>query len=312
MKGLSLLLKNTYFHLYLIFYLVFFFLLSRNESFQMNEILAVTVIVGIIFSTIAYLLSRSAKPLFYESPSGKNEIIVIIGILLFFILFITFYVDILIPSNANELSKKWINGFSKITCCVLIPIIVYRLIYGFTPGDWGIKPNVKMCFSKNSIVLFIVLSVIIVLFQVYASNGFKPVREGVYSHRQVFTGIPLHFLWLIFTVGIVEEFFFRTFLQSRLSLLLKSQIGGIVLSAMFFGLAHAPGIYFRGGGEIASLGTNPSLLLATAYSFLALSSAGFFLSIIWLKTKNFWLIVAIHAMVDLLPGLSSFIDIFGL
>ena len=312
MKGLTRLLTNKYFLVYLTLYLVFFLLLNGKSGFQMNEIVAVAVFVGIIFTFIAFSLSRSALPLFEEPPVRKNEMIMIIGLILFFTLFITYYKDILIPSGANDLSIKMITGLGKVVFVVFIPIVAYRISYRFRLRDWGIKVNPKLCFSRKNAKILFVLSLVIIGFQFFASNGFKPVKEGIYSNTQLFMGIPLFFLWLVLTVGIVEEFFFRTFLQSRLSLILKSQTGGIMLSAILFGLAHAPGIYLRGAGEIANLGSNPDLLLSVAYSFLALSTAGFFLSVLWLKTKNFWLIVAIHAMMDLLPGLGTFIDVFGL
>ena len=43
----------------------------------------------------------------------------------------------------------------------------------------------------------------------------------------------------------MEEFFFRVLLQTRLSAVLKSKLGGIVLASLIFGLARAPGLYLR-------------------------------------------------------------------
>jgi len=39
----------------------------------------------------------------------------------------------------------------------------------------------------------------------------------------------LVYLWLVVEVGLVEEFFFRALLQSRLSVFLRSEVSGIVL-----------------------------------------------------------------------------------
>ncbi len=86
----------------------------------------------------------------------------------------------------------------------------------------------------------------------------------------------------------VEEFFFRALVQSRL-----------ILSGLVFGLAHAPGFYLRGGGNLDNLGLHPSLFLSIGYSILVLSVSGFFLAIIWSKTKNLWLVMVIHAFGDL-------------
>ena len=156
------------------------------------------------------------------------------------------------------------------------------------------------------------MAFLLFLVQFYIGNGARPIREGILSHTQVWIGLPLFYLWLILEVGIVEEFFFRALLQSRISVLLNSEIGGIVISALIFGLAHAPGIYLREGGVLANLGNEPSLWLSIGYSICVLSIAGFFLAVIWAKTKNFWLIVGIHAFVDLLPGLKDFVEIWGI
>jgi membrane protease YdiL (CAAX protease family) len=150
------------------------------------------------------------------------------------------------------------------------------------------------------------------LVQFYMGNGAKPIREGLFTQKQLLFGLPLFYIWLIFEVGIVEEFFFRNLLQSRISVILNSQTGGIVISALVFGLAHAPGIFLREGGVLANLGEEPSLWLSIGYSISVLSIAGLFLAVIWAKTRNFWLIVGIHAFVDTLPGLKDFIELWGI
>ena len=42
--------------------------------------------------------------------------------------------------------------------------------------------------------------------------------------------------------GLVEEFFFRWYLQSRLAAWTGSQVSAVLLGALVFGLAHAPRI----------------------------------------------------------------------
>jgi membrane protease YdiL (CAAX protease family) len=103
-------------------------------------------------------------------------------------------------------------------------------------------------------------------------------------------------------VGVVEEFFFRVLLQSRLSAVLKSKLGGIVLASLLFGLVHAPGLYLRSGATQEGLSANPSLLMAVGYSIVITSVAGFFLGVLWARTRNFLLLVLVHAAADLLPN----------
>ena len=40
--------------------------------------------------------------------------------------------------------------------------------------------------------------------------------------------------------------------------------------------------------------------------------AGIFLGIVWQRTKNLWLVMAIHAILDLLPNLEGFIKTWNL
>jgi len=62
-------------------------------------------------------------------------------------------------------------------------------------------------------------------------------------------------------VGVVEEFFFRVLFKSRLAAMLKSELGGIVVRSLRFGLIHAPGLYLRTGvtqeGQSASPSRHP-------------------------------------------------------
>jgi len=43
-----------------------------------------------------------------------------------------------------------------------------------------------------------------------------------------------------------------------------------------------------------------------------MSLAGIFLGIVWSRTKNLYLVMAIHAMVDLLPNTADFFHTWGL
>ena len=307
--------KNKYIVIYLLLYILFLSLVLR-ENIDVGELLASASLIGIFFTSISYLLSAKSNPIFEERKAQEKEFLILILIIFYFALFITFYYDLLNFAQITKVEespiRKLVIGISKLLFIVIIPLLIYYFVYGFKLKDWGINLRSKSYFSRQHLVIFLIFFLIILVFQYFIGNGAKPLRQGLYSDRQIAIGLLLNYAWLMLTVGVVEEFFFRAFLQSRISVILKSEIGGIILSAMIFGLAHAPGIYLRGGGVIANLGSNPSFLISISYSFLMLSVAGFFLSVIWLKTKNFWLIVAIHACVDLLPNLSSFIELWGI
>ncbi len=107
--------------------------------------------------------------------------------------------------------------------------------------------------------------------------------------------------------GLVEEFFFRGLIQSQLAAAFKSEVSGIVLMSLIFGLAHAPGFIFRHAGELEGLGPNPSALDAVAYSIVVLTVSGITFGVIWARTKNLFALMLVHAAGDLLPNFGSFI-----
>ena len=125
-------------------------------------------------------------------------------------------------------------------------------------------------------------------------------------------GLPLLFIWLFVEVGLIEEFFFRAVLQSRFSALLKSSAGGIAVSALIFGLAHDPGLYLRGFGETEGISEIMPFGFWAAYTICTMSVGGIFLGIIWNKTKNLYLVMGLHAMIDLIPNFSEFVHTWKL
>ena len=87
----------------------------------------------------------------------------------------------------------------------------------------------------------------------------------------------------------------------------KSEVGAIVVMCVLFGLAHAPGLYFRAGRTLEAVGTSPSWLMALGYSIVVTSVAGFFLGVLWARTQNLLLVMAIHAAGDLIPNLAPIV-----
>jgi len=113
------------------------------------------------------------------------------------------------------------------------------------------------------------------------------------------------YVWLVLDVGVVEEVCFRGFLQTRLAAWAGSQLAGLVAMALLFGLAHAPGFYLRPALSGEHVGTHPSLLLAVGYSVVYTSAAGLLYGVLWLRTRNLWVVVLVHAAQDWLPAVAS-------
>ena len=91
------------------------------------------------------------------------------------------------------------------------------------------------------------------------------------------------------------------------SAIVRSEPAGIVLIALLFGLAHAPGLHFRSAVTLEGLGPHPSWLIAAGYSVAIISVTGIFLGILWARTRNILVLMLVHAAGDLLPNLVHFV-----
>lgn len=265
---------------------------------------------GAGLSLLAWMLTRKLQYPF-QRPAAGNENWILAGLVLWIVFYISYggnLINKIFPGEwiSNDRIYAIIVFTRKLFVFVFVPYLVYRSL-GFSGSDFGFgKGRVKL-FSRQFAVIFFTVSAAVLLLQFYLGNGSKPVREGQFSRSQLSIGLPFCFIYLLFDAGLIEEFFFRGLLQSRLQVLLRSKAGGILISAIIFGLVHAPGLYLRGAGSEGIEEKLPFLFFA-AYTVAYMSIAGIFLGIIYSRTKSIWLVMAIHAMVDLFPNLKEFVN----
>jgi membrane protease YdiL (CAAX protease family) len=156
------------------------------------------------------------------------------------------------------------------------------------------------------------MSLAAILMQSFLGRGLRDIRGAHLPMWVLVVAAPLSFVWLAIEVGVVEEFFFRVLLQERLAVALRSPWGGLVVAAVLFGLVHAPGFFLRPAATQEGLGSHPSLFMAVGYSIVLTSLAGLFLGVLWMRTKNFAVLVIVHAAGDLLPNLVPWVKAFHL
>lgn len=210
------------------------------------------------------------------------------------------------PNSSSPRIYSLFSLAQKLVFFVVIPMILFSKRFGLSMRDFGLQWVVRPWFEKKHIRILLGFATILILLQYFVGQAAAPVRAGEFSTGQLFIGMPLTYIWLIIEVGLVEEFFFRVMIQSRRAARFKSDLTGIVVAALLFGLAHAPGLYLRRAGAASPVGSDPSLLFVIGYSVVVLSAAGLFLGIIWARTRNLLLIIMIHAAGDLLPNFSEF------
>ena len=121
-------------------------------------------------------------------------------------------------------------------------------------------------------------------------------------------GVTGAFLWNALEAGLCEEFLFRAALQSRFAAWLKSDAAAIVATSLLFGLAHAPGLYLRGGPGVDGWSTDP--IQVVAFTIATLSPLSILFGVLWARTRSLLLVVLLHASVDVLPFTSEFMAIW--
>jgi membrane protease YdiL (CAAX protease family) len=314
-NSLLILIKNPFFMGYLFLYLIFLFLLHFVEQFSMGEPLAVLVIVGIGFSGLAFLFTKSSEPFHISIRGTKKEMLAMVISLILAMIYLTWGKD---AANVifyryledSLLVKLVIDLVQKLVFFVIIPLFVFMKYFEHSMSDFGIQFRSDQNRWRSHLRVLFGMSLGYIIFNYFLGEGARPIRDGQFSAGQLIIGLPISFLWLLIEVGLVEEFFFRAFIQSRLAAFFRSEVTGIVLSCLIFGLAHAPGLILRGTGIISPVGESPSILLGVGYSIVILSVTGFCLGIVWARTRNLFVLMVIHAAGDLLPNFGELVEAF--
>jgi membrane protease YdiL (CAAX protease family) len=299
----------------LVLYGASFALLLRNRNFEPGGALIVLLLFGIIFPALTWLATIRAVPLSISVHPTAREMLVLVACIVGLSLYLVGG-----PQWINDhLPQTWIDSpqikffitlAKKLIVFVLSPFGIFRFVFGYRLRDFGIQKEGLRALCRNHLPMVLVVGGALLAFQFFLGNGAAPIRQGKFSAYQLLLGLPLCFAWLLIEVGLVEEFFFRALVQSRLAAWFKSEISGVVLMSLAFGLAHAPGFIFRGAGAVEGLGANPTALEATAYSIVVLAVSGILFGVMWARTKNLIALMLLHAAGDLLPNFAEFVNIW--
>lgn len=281
-------------------------LLRVFEGFDPSEALAALVIFGIFFPALAMLVTSRTQALQYVVRRPRTEA----AALLMYLAVIGWVLVIGFDRLARLSTEPWhsvvVVGI-KLAVFVVVPAAMIKAL-----GHYKIADLAPVSFGWRQLRPAIWMSIAGLLMQSVLGRGLSDIRQAHLPMWALTTAVPLSFGWLIVEVGVVEEFFFRVLLQERLAIMLRSPWGGLVASAVFFGLVHAPGFYLRTTATQETLGAHPSLLMAAGYSIVLTSLAGLFLGVLWIRTKNLVVLAIVHAATDLLPNLVPLTKVFHL
>jgi len=290
---------------YVVVYAATLYAMARFGQFEAGEAVGIFAILGVGFSLAAWLLTIGVEPLPYRVLEPGREAVTLLVYLLPLVAVVTFGFSAIHRYVTAEPANSLVILLAKLAVFVVIPagIMVSRFRY----RAMQLAP---MSTKTSHMLVFVGMSLVLVIFQSLAGQGLQDITNARVPGDKLLYGIPLVFFWLVIEVGIVEEFFFRVLLQSRLAAALRSELGGIVLMSVIFGLVHAPGLYLRTSVTHEGLAAHPSFLMAVGYSIVITSVAGFFLGVLWARTRNFLVLVLVHAATDLLPDALPTLHVF--
>jgi membrane protease YdiL (CAAX protease family) len=281
---------------YIALYAGALFAMSRWGSFDPSEALAVAAVLGVGFSVAAWAVTIGVKPLLHSVSEPARELIALAIYFIGLTAFVTWGFDWLRRAFPADPAQSFALLIAKLIAFVALPFWIMRSRFGYR---W--RELAASSLKPRHVIVMIVMSALFVAFQAVVGRGLHDIRGAHLPTGVLIFGMPIAFLWLTLEAGVVEEFFFRVLLQSRLTALLKSELGGIVIASLLFGLMHAPGLYLRTAVMQEGLPPHPPLWVAIGYSIVITSLAGFVFGVLWSRTRNFALIAIVHGAGDLLP-----------
>jgi membrane protease YdiL (CAAX protease family) len=280
--------------------------LRTYVGFEASEAIIAFAILGLIFPALAMLVTRGVAALPYSVHQPKIESIFLVAYL-------------------GLIAWVLVSGFAAVARITteplhLIVLVVVKLaVFVSIPGavilalgHYRAAELAPISLKGRDLRPAIWISLAALLMQSFLGRGLHDIRAAHPPAWALFVAAPISFFWLMLEVGVVEEFFFRVLLQERLAEYLRSPWGGLVIAALLFGLVHAPGFYLRPAGTFEALGEHPTIAFAVGYSIVLSSLAGLFLGVLWMRTKNFAVMVIAHAATDFLPNLLPWIRTFHL
>jgi membrane protease YdiL (CAAX protease family) len=272
-------------------------------------------LVSLLLLGVALPLLTLATTWGLPTPGGvaawqRGEAATLIGLIVFVAAVLMVkqpLLDALVSRAADARLRAVVNLLLKLLLFVAVPWTLMRARHGRLPAAGTVRA------SRTRLVLcFVLLSLLAWGLQALLGNEFARLL----ARRPAVTALALSavacFAWNCLEAGVVEEFFFRRLLQSRLAAWSGSQVAAIFIGALVFGLAHLPGIWLRGAGSSENLGTAPSLLTTAAYVIVTQGVAGLAFGVLWARTRSLPLLVLLHGMFDTPADLAHFSDVWGL
>jgi membrane protease YdiL (CAAX protease family) len=179
------------------------------------------------------------------------------------------------------------NGIGFWGLLVVIPFI-YLSVKGYRLSDFGITKRHLSQNIKTALLACLLLGTILL----FLTPGGKFILNTSEPIGVIIISFAVSFGYALLFAGFFEEFFFRGILQTRLTQYFNSDVKGILLASIIFGLYHLPFQYYNpgiaNGNFIHALSNTLTEQMITAPIF----------GILWARTQNLIAPVMLHSLID--------------
>lgn len=302
--------NNRYLALGLSVYLITLAYWSLVLNAPLNEVLFLGGILGLGFSLLAIPVTRRTKPIGSAPASGAKEPQLLLAYIAFVAMFLGlgpgYGLGTAFDTVGLSIAEDLVKLLEKLIVFVLLPWLLFVRLPGRSLLAVGLPAKPVAALTPNTLVVFLIFVAAFTLIQVFFSRHWGTFASEAAFSAPFILGLLFSYIWLFVEVGLVEEFFFRAIVQDRIAVQLKSPVAGLVIGALVFSLAHVPGLYFRSfeGGQPFDF--------VISYVVLILAPTSLVFGVIWMRTRNLLLLMAIHASVDLIPNQAHLSSLIGL
>jgi len=263
------------------------------------------LLFGLVPAGIGWFLTRKSEP--PETPvarPGPELLAVLAYLLAYAFLFLGPGMSALRGAMAPGAAQDWLILAAKLAVHVAIPAGLLALLgaqvrplFDAGAGRKGFWPAL------------LVLGAYFVALNALVSPSLKNIAELHPAVATLAWAAPLSYLWITLEAGLCEEFLYRAVLQTRIAAALRSAAAAVPIAALLFALAHAPGLFLRGGPGVDGWSADP--LQVAAFTIATLSPVGLFFGLIWWRTRSLLLVVLLHGAIDILPNMPEFLQHFA-
>jgi uncharacterized protein len=266
--------------------------------------IASLAIFGGALSGLAWFLTRKSEPPVVPVPRPGLELAALLGFLLLYaFVFLGWGLGALRAAVTDSRQQEVAVLAVKLLVHVAIPVAILMALKA------PLRPLFDTGLSRRGFwPTLIVMGAVLIGLLAVVSPSLANIAKLDPTPVVLLWGVTGAFVWNALEAGLCEEFLFRAALQSRFAAWLKSNAAAIVATSLLFGLAHAPGLYLRGGPGVDGWSTDP--IQVVAFTIATLSPISILFGVLWARTRSLLLVVLLHACVDLLPFTSEFISIW--